>query len=133
MKQVDRTVLRETGFVAAVTGAGCVLLHAGFLIAGRWSPGVLWGSLLGAAAAVGNFFLMGLTIQCALDRDEKGARDLSRLSWTLRMVMLAGVLALGIGLPAFNTLACILPLLFPRIAVFLRQRFLKSKPEERET
>ena len=125
--RIDRTVLRETRFIAAVTLACCVLMHAGFLIAGKWSLSVLWGSLLGAAAAVGNFFLMGLTIQKALDRYEQGARALSKLSWTLRMLMLAAVGAIGLSVPVFHGLATILPFFFPRIAVAIRQFVTREK------
>ncbi len=116
--QVDRTVLRETGFVAAVTGLCSVLMHAGFLLARQWSADVLWANLLSGAAAVANFFLMGLTVQRALDKDEKGASDLSRLSWTLRMLGLAA--AVGVGICCFQWLAAVLPIFFPRIAVALR-------------
>ena len=110
--RIDRTVLRETGFVAAVTGICSVLMHAGFLIAGRWTPGVLWGNLIGAAAGIGNFFFLGLTLQTALERDEKGARNLSYLSWALRMLMMGVAIALGLTLPGVSALAAILHGLF---------------------
>ncbi len=126
--RIDRTVRRETGFVAAVTGICSVLMHAGFLLARQWSADVLWASLLSGAAAVANFFLMGLTVQHALDRDEKGASDLSRLSWTLRMLGLAA--AVGIGIGFFHWLAAVLPIFFPRIAVAVRPLLDKRKGED---
>ena len=131
--RIDRTVLRETGFVAAVTGICSVLMHAGFLIAGRWTPGVLWGNLIGAAAGIGNFFFLGLTLQTALERDEKGARNLSYLSWALRMLMMGVAIALGLTLPGVSALAAILPLFFPRIAIAIRQiREREKAPGNRE-
>ena len=58
MLKVDKTVLKETKYIAAVTVILSVLLQAVFLIIHKWNYTVLLGNVLGAAAATGNFFLI---------------------------------------------------------------------------
>lgn len=121
MKKVDSTVLRETGFIALSTLILSVLMEAIFLIIGRWDYTVLLGNLLGYAAAVANFFLMGVTVQKAVQYDEdKQAASLMKLSQSLRMLMLFVTAALGVLLPCFNVVTSLVPLFFPRLAINFR-------------
>ncbi len=120
---VDKTVRRETLFVAAWVGIFSLLMQAVFLVIGRWDYTVLLGNLLGAAAAVGNFFLMGLTVQSAVQKEEKDAKQAVKASQGLRTLMLVVVAILGAVLPCFSLWAVLIPLFFPRIAVMLRPRF----------
>lgn len=128
----DKTVLRQTGFVAVVTVILSCLMHAVFLIAGLWNWTVLTGNLLGAVAAVLNFFLMGLTVQSAVGRSEKQAKNFMRMSQSLRLVMLFAIAAVGALLDVFSTAATLISLFFPRIAVFVWQ-FLEAKKSKKES
>ena len=84
------------------------------------------GNLLGGVAAILNFFLMGWTIQRAVGLDEKAAAAKLKLSQLLRMLMLIVICCLGIALNCFQTVAVIVPLFFPRIAVAFRPLFDKK-------
>ena len=84
MKRIDPTVLKETKYIAIWVIIFSVLMEAVFLIIGRWDYTVILGNLLGAVAAVLNFFLMGLTVQNALGKDEKGAKNTVRVSQIYR-------------------------------------------------
>lgn len=132
MKKIDRTVLRETGFIAFVTALLSLLLEAVFLIAGIWDLTVLWGNLFGAAVAVLNFFLMGLTVQAAVRKEEKEARNMMKFSQSGRMFLLFLALALCFLIPVFNLISAAVSLVFPRIAVFLRPIAMKNE-ERRAT
>ena len=110
MSGIDETVKRESVYIAAFVGVLSVLMQAVFLVAGHWDYTVLCGNLLSAAAAVGNFFLMGLTVQKALGKGEKEAADTMRLSQRLRLLLLFVVVAVGAAAPCFHTLAVIIPL-----------------------
>lgn len=101
-------------------------MQAVYLIIGRWDYTVLLGNLMGCIAAVGNFFFMGLTIQNALGKDEKQVRNAVRLSLTLRMLILAVFVGLGVLLDCFNTIAVIIPFAFPRIAIAFRPLYDKK-------
>ena len=121
MKKVDSTVLKESSYIAALTLVLSLLMQSVFLIAGMWDITVLLGNLLGIVAAVGNFFLMGITVQSALGREEKQIKNLMKLSQMGRMLLLFGVALIGYLVPLFNIIAVVVPFLFPRIAVTVRQ------------
>ena len=98
-----------------------------FLVLGLWDVSVLLGNLLGAVAAIGNFFLMGLTIQNAVGMDKDGAKKRMKLSQSLRMFALMLTCVLALTVKCFHPVAAILPLLFPRFAIALRPLILKDK------
>ncbi|MBR5134692.1 MAG: hypothetical protein IKV35_03745 [Clostridia bacterium] len=119
MQKPDKAVLGNTAYIAAFTVILSAMMEAVFLMIGKWDWFVLFGNLLGAAAAVGNFFIMGMTVQKAVTKEQKEARDLIRLSQALRLLGLVVIGVLGAALPCFNILAVLIPLFFPRIAIML--------------
>lgn len=119
MAKIDDTVVRETRYIAGVVIILSVIMEAVFLIIGMWSYKVLLGNILGGTVAVVNFLLMGITVQKAVQKDEKDAATLMKLSQTLRNMMLLIAAVLAIALPFINPVAAIIPLLFPRIAIAL--------------
>lgn len=153
MKKIDRVVLRETGFIALWTLIFSALMEAVFLVIGYFDYTVVLGNLLGAAAAVLNFFLMGLSVQKAVERDRqagitapsdsdedfdekdptkkpaaihKEAAQVVRLSQMLRTFMMVAFAVVGAIVPCFNIFAVLIPFFFPRIAVMLRPLFMRS-------
>ena len=127
MKKVDQTVLKETGYIASFVLLLSAFVQAVFLIIGKWNISVLLGNLLSGAVAVGNFFLMGLTVQAAVNKEEKQAKNMMKLSQSGRLLLLFAAAAIGVALPCFNTVTSLLPLFFPRIAIALRPLFLKRE------
>ncbi|MBR5513854.1 MAG: ATP synthase subunit I [Ruminococcus sp.] len=119
MAKIDDTVVRETRYIAGVVIILSVIMEAVFLIIGMWSYKVLLGNILGGTVAVVNFLLMGITVQKAVQKDEKDAATLMKLSQTLRNMMLLIAAVLAIALPFINPVAAIIPLFFPRIAIAL--------------
>ena len=126
MKNIDQTVRKETGYIALWVLILSLLMESVFLIIGRWDYTVLLGNALSAAAAILNFFLMGLTVQGALQKEEKEARNRMKLSQSLRMMMLFATAALGSLTPCFHIAAVLIPLFFPRIAIALRPILLRK-------
>lgn len=127
MKKIDPTVIKETGYIAAMVFIFSLLLQSVFLIIGKWDYTVLTGNLLGFIAAVGNFFLMGLSVQSSLGKEEKDAKNLMKISQSLRLLLVFVIALIGYLVPVFNTIAVLIPLLFPRIAVALRPAFMKKR------
>ena len=123
MKKIDKTVLRETRYIAVLVLIFSVLMQAVFLIIRKWDITVLWGNILGGCAAVLNFFLMGLSVQAAVNADDKRAPNIIRMSQSLRLVMLFIIAALGVLLPVFHPLALLIPLFFPRLAITFKPLF----------
>ena len=71
MKNVDATVIKETKYVAIWVLMLSALMQAVFLVIGRWDYTVLLGNLLSGSAVILNFFLMGIGIQRALEKEER--------------------------------------------------------------
>lgn len=132
MKKISRTVLKETGYIATFSFILSVLMESIFLIIGKWGLPVLFGNILGFAAAVLNFFLLGLTVQKAVNQDEKKAKVTLKFSQMLRMLMLFvfAIVAFCINkyaVSVFNMIAVVVPYIFPRIAIALLPVFRKTK------
>lgn len=125
--KIDTVVIAETCFIAVWSLIFSAIMQAVFLIAGKWDYTVLTGNILSYIAVVANFFLMALTVQNALGKDEKEAKQTMKMSQSLRMLMLFIVALIGILLPVFNSLATVIPFLFTRAAILIRPLFDKNK------
>ena len=126
MEKIDKVVLKETKYIALFTIILSVLMQSVFLIIGKWTIAHLLGNILGALAAVLNFFLMGITVQNAVVKEEKEAKNLIKLSQNLRLFMMLFFALIGYLVPVFNLLTVIIPYLFPRIAVMIRHYVVKE-------
>ena len=126
MIKPNKTVLKETLYITAWTVIFSLVTEAVFLIVGKWELTVLFGNLLGAAVSVLNFFFMGLTVQKAVELEEKKAAltiKVSQIARTFAMFVIAGA---GVLLEYFNPITVLIPLFFPRIAVAFRPLFKKK-------
>ena len=101
-------------------------MNAVFLVIKKWDLTVLWGNLLSFASGVLNFFLLGVTVQKALNFEEKKAKNAMKLSQSLRLLMTFVIAVVGVVLKCFNTVAVLVPLIFPRIAIAMRPLFDKK-------
>ena len=126
MKKIDATVLKETKYIAVWILILSLLMQSVFLCLGAWDYTVLLGNALSGAAAILNFFLMGITVQNALLKEEKEAKTAMRVSLLYRNLFLLVILILGITLPCFNMWAVVVPMFFTRIAVAIRPYFNKA-------
>lgn len=94
---------------------------------------VVLGGIVGSAVAVANFFLLGLTVQKVADTaDEKDARRIMQASYSRRMLLQGLWLIVSLLAPCFYWIAGALPLLFPRITIFLLQITGQFKPEKKD-
>ena len=79
---------------------------------------VILGGIGGGAVAFLNFFLMGLTVQkVASDTNTERARNRMKLSYTYRYLMQIAWIVTAILVPCFNSIAGIIPLLFPTMGI----------------
>ena len=129
--QVQQATRRETGHIALGVLAFSAVMELVFLLIGRWEVGVLWGNLLGGSFAIGNFFLLGLTVQTiANESDEKRAKLKLQGSYSLRMLLTLGVIVLAVKVPLFTWPAAVIPLLFPRLTILAMQMMGMYKPDK---
>ena len=131
MIKTDKTVVKETFWISAWMLVFSVIMQAVFAFAGVWNYTILLGNLLGAAVMILNFFFMGVTVQQALTKDEADAKKLMKLSQSLRTLFIFVCVVAGVLLPCFSTIATIIPLFFPRIAIALRPLW-KEKQDIKE-
>lgn len=131
MIKADKTVVKETLWVSAWMLVFSVIMQAVFAFCGIWSYKVLLGNLLGVIVMILNFFFMGITVQQALVKDEADAKKLMKLSQSLRTLFIFVCVVAGVMLPCFSTIATIVPLFFPRIAIALRP-LVKNKQAAKE-
>ena len=77
---------------------------------------------LAAALAAGAMLIaLGLLcVQPAGAQDEQTARSTVKLSQTGRLMMMLGFAVIGLVVPVFHTVAVLVPMLFPRVAIALR-------------
>jgi len=127
LKKIDPTVIKETIYVASWTLILSVLLQAVYLIIGKWESAVLFGGLLGFFASVINFFLLGLTVQKAVNYEKADAQKLMKFSQSMRFLLLIGVAVLGGAIDCFNIVSVLVPMFFPRIAISFRPLFSKKQ------
>ena len=118
MVKISPTVIKETRYIAVFSIILSLLMQAVFLIVlRRFDYTVVLGNALGLSVAVGNFFFMGLGVQKAVEKDEKGAKNVLRFSQTARFFAIFAIAAIGVLLDCFNDIAVIVPIFFPRIAI----------------
>ena len=149
---VQPAVKAETKKMALGVGVLSLLMIAVFLVLGKFDYTVLLGAILGCGAAIGNFFLMALTVQKVTDgmpalpkqeeepeEEENEAQPISeeaaragkkmQLSFLLRLLMMGAVAVLAVKSPLFHPWAALLPMLFPRIVIALRGFFENRQKE----
>ena len=118
--KVDKTVIKETKYIASFVIIFSALMQAIFLIIGKWHYTVLLSNVWGAAVSIGNFFVMGLYVQKAVAQEEQEAKKTIKTSYSLRMTLLLLFTIIGVVIPVFSWITVVVPLIFPSIAIFLR-------------
>ena len=125
----QEAVVKETGHIAIGTLILTAVMLIVFAVIGRFSLNVLFGGLYGCALAVANFFFLGMTVQRVAESAPKlqgeeaypDAVKLAKLkmrqSYMLRMLLGAGLLIVALAVLKLNWIACVCPLIFPRITI----------------
>ena len=130
MVKANSVVKKETQYIAYFTLILSVLMQAIFLLLGRWSYTVILGNLLSFAVSVLNFYFMGISVQKAVDKEQSDAAKIMRASQSIRNIAVFAIVAIGVVLPWFNTVAVILPVFFPRVAVAFRPLIKEKEKKE---
>lgn len=145
--KIQPAVKQETKRIAAGTLFLTAVMILVFVFIGKFDWTVITGALLGCAAAIGNFFLLALSVQKAAEKMngvqlpsyEEAEADLEdgeeapaanapeiqqakrsmQASYSGRLFLLAVIGILGLTLPCFHAAATVIPFLFPRIIIFI--------------
>lgn len=105
-----------------------------FALLGKYDLTVLWGGIAGAAVATANFFLMALGTGLAADKaqqqDAKSGQALIHMSYLGRMIGLFIILAICAKSGFCNVLTLVIPLVFVRPILTIREIFKKKGDNE---
>lgn len=127
-------VLKQTGIVALGELVGIVAMWGVFALLGAFDLSVVWGGLVGAAVATGNFFALAIGVNIAADKaekqDVKGGQAAVKSSYVLRLLVMALVLIAFAKSGICNVIALAVPLLFVRVTLTVTE-FFKRKPGEK--
>lgn len=128
----QETVLRETKRIAVGVFSMLAIMLIVYAAMGRFSLAVVLGGLIGALYAVLNFLLLGMTVQKVADMREENeelARMQMKSSYNMRMVIMILLIVVAFALPFVDGLACMIPMLFPRLTILVLQLTGKIKDE----
>lgn len=101
-----------------------------FVLIGRFDRTVVFGALLGTAASVINFIIMTISLLRAENSESPAKAALKvRGFYLLRMVILVVILIFALKSGFFNPFATLLPLVFPRIAMFINEILFQKRRE----
>lgn len=98
-----------------------------FFLLGFWKTDVLYGSLLGYGVSVLNFYLMGISVQKAMDKEPKQAQAYMQSTYNGRFGIETIACVIAFIVPIFNGIAAVIPLIFTRISILIIQSREKSR------
>lgn len=90
-----------------------------FFIAGYWTLQVLVGSLYGYGISILSFTLLGISVQKAMDKEQKQAQMYMQSTYTGRMVLTAVLIVIVMVTNFANWFSAVIPLTFTRISIML--------------
>ena len=126
--KIQPAVKKETGHIACWSGAGTILMIVAFAVCHKLFPDavpfdykVVLGGVIGAAVSVGNFFIMGLTVQkiASGEQSDEQAYKSMKISYRYRSMAQLLWIVLAMVLPFVNAAAGIIPLFFPSLSIKL--------------
>ena len=132
MEQSRKEVLKQTLAITIGQAIGTAVMIGVYAVLQKMNMTVVWGALVGNILAIGNFFFMAVIATMAAERAEKqdvaGGQKLMKASYPLRLLVLAGVLALCAwkGKAVFDLVALVVPLAFVHITALVWGFFRKK-------
>ncbi|MCR4577120.1 MAG: ATP synthase subunit I [Clostridiales bacterium] len=125
-----KLVLRQTLYIFLGELVLTALMLGVFALIGRFDGKVILGGAAGAVLATLNFFFMAVGAMSAADKaeeqDVKGGKSLIRVSYIIRLVVLAGLLFAFYKSGLADPFALVIPLLFVRVILMLMSFFGKG-------
>lgn len=124
------SIKKETGHITLGVLAGDAIMLVVFALLKRLDYTVVLGAALGSAIAIGNFFLMAVNLQKAMDTPDR-AKFLVQKSYTQRMLGMVIVMIIGFVAPCFHVVAVVIPFLLPSVTIKVMQLLGMYNPKEK--
>lgn len=108
------------------------IMVAVFALIGKFSYKVITGALLGATVTIINHLFLTYSVVRIVEKEDAGnGKSFMKLSYMIRLVIIAATIIIAIKVPVFNYIAVAIPFLFPRI-VIVAIHFIDSWKEKRK-
>ncbi len=130
MSSIDKTVLKETKYIAFIVAILSILMNIIFFVCKKWDYTVLLGNILSAVVSVLNFLFMGITVQKALTKDTQDAKKMIKISQSARNLVMFVIIGIAVLLPWFDVISLIIPVFFPRLAIMFRPLWKEGNDEK---
>lgn len=127
---INTVVIKETLKIAVGVLVLSLITLLIFVVLDKYEAAVALSLLIGSLIAIGNFFLMGIFLQKAINKKEDQVKSSVRLSYTYRMLVIFIILAVCLYSGYFNTIALLLPLIFPRVTIAIGTFFRKKESKD---
>ncbi len=121
---------RELRRISVGVIAGSAVMLGIMAVCGRFAWAAVWGALLGAAVAIGNFCYLAVSVQKAAAAEADRARLIMRSSYTARMLITLAAVGLGLALDVLDWLAVLIPILLPRATILVLQLTGAYRPDK---
>lgn len=128
--KLSPAIWKETKHILVGTLMGDAIMLVVFALLKHLDYTVFLGAALGSVTVVVNFFLMGVRAQKAME-DPDRARLIIQKSYTTRMLLMVAVMAVGVMVDCFHTVAVIIPFLFPGLTIKLMQILTHTRSGEK--
>ena len=120
----------QTGLVFAGEVLCSAAMVGVFALLNRFSINVVISALAGSLIIILNYFFLAVTVTLAADKaeagDSLGGQKLMKSSYPIRLLVMAGVLILCAKSGAFDVIALVVPLLFVRPILTVKEFFRKK-------
>ena len=94
------------------------IMVAVFALIGKFSYKVITGAVLGATVTIINHLFLTYSVVRIVEKEDAGnGKSFMKLSYLIRLAIIAVTIIVAIKVPVFNYIAVAIPFLFPRIVI----------------
>ncbi|MBR2903011.1 MAG: ATP synthase subunit I [Clostridia bacterium] len=122
MIKMSNAIRKEVIRMLIALAPMCLIMYGIFAIAGYWQLPTILGTLAGYSLASLYYFMLACALEQSLAKETEAEARLHQFkSYWLRLGVIGVVVAAAIYVPQVNVWATIIPLVFPRIAIYILQ------------
>ncbi len=122
MIKMSEAIRKEVIRMMIAMAPMCLIMYGIFALTGRWQLPTILGTLSGYGLASLYYYMLARALEQSLAKEsEEEARLHQFKTYWLRLGMIGVVVAAAVYIPQINAWATIIPLVFPRIAIYLFQ------------
>lgn len=120
MLKLSPEVRKEVIRMMIILAPMCLVMYGLFAIAGYWQLDTVIGTLAGYSLAFLYYFMLACAVETSMTKETADEAKLHQFrSYWVRLGIIAIVVVAAIKAPQVNAWATIVPLVFPRFAIYI--------------